>query len=98
MNAAMRSITRSGWSISRKGCWDELKRVQKSLPQGGPRLEAHHQVILDYIEAQGSITQRDYGAVSNRSLAARKKDFARLVDLGLVRKEGGGRSTYYVRA
>ena len=30
------------------------------------------------------------------SLAARKKDFARLVASGLIRSVGGGRSTHYV--
>ena len=34
--------------------------------------------------------------VSRRALAARKKDFARLIERGLIRSEGGGRSIYYV--
>jgi len=79
-----------------EGILDELKRVQKSLPKQAPRLEAHHQAILDYIEEHGSINQSEYGAISNRSLAARKKDFARLVQLGLIEAVGGGRSQYYI--
>lgn len=79
-----------------EGVLDELKRVQKSLPGRTPRLEEQHRTILDYIAEHGSITQREYGAISNRSLAARKKDLARLLALDLIRTEGGGRSTYYV--
>ncbi len=81
-----------------EGILDELKRVQKSLPIEQPRLEPHHRLILDRIEAHGSISQRDYGQISGRSLASRKNDFARLVELGLIRQVGGGRSVHYVAA
>jgi Fic family protein len=81
-----------------EGVLDELKRVQKSLPEQPQRLESHHQLILTHIETNGSITQREYGAISDRSLAARKKDFAKLVELGLIQMEGSGRSVYYVKA
>ncbi len=80
-----------------EGILDELKRVQKSLPIKPMRLEPHHEQILQVLDQNGSITQREYGAISNRSLAARKQDFARLLELGLIQKEGGGRSVYYVR-
>ena len=79
-----------------EGILDELKRVQKSLPAEQPRLEPHHRLILDHIENHGSITQREYGETSGRSLASRKNDFARLVELGLIRQVGGGRSVHYV--
>jgi len=79
-----------------EGILDELKRVQKTLPQQQPRLEPHHRLILDHIEAHGSITQKEYGEISDRSLASRKNDFARLVKLGLIRQVGGGRSVHYV--
>ncbi len=81
-----------------EGILDELKRVQKSLPEQSPRMEPHHQKILQFIDENGSITQREYGAVSNRSLASRKQDFAKLLELGLIDREGGGRSVYYVKA
>lgn len=81
-----------------EGILDELKRVQKSLPSRTPRLESHHEIILKFIEENGSITQREYGAISNRSLAARKQDFAKLLEYGLIRKEGAGRSVYYVKS
>lgn len=81
-----------------EGILDELKRVQKSLPSRTIRLEPHHQILLDTIAANGSITQREYGALSNRSLAARKKDFAHLLELGLIEQVGKGRSTHYIKA
>ena len=92
----------SGYDLSNwleyfaEGILDELKRVQKSLSDHPMRLAPHEHVILDYLAQQGSITQREYGAVSRRSLAARKKDFVRLIERGLIRSEGGGRSIYYV--
>ncbi len=69
------------------GILDELLRVRKTLPtaiQAPPRLEPHHKQILDYIEEYGSITQREYGGISNRSFAARKLDFEKLIDLDLI--------------
>ncbi len=44
-----------------EGILDELKRVQKMLPQKQLRLEPHHRLVLDHIEARGSITQQEYG-------------------------------------
>lgn len=81
------------------GILDELRRVRKALPeQAGtkPRLEPHHRQILDYIEQHGSITQREYGTISSRSLASRKLDFDKLLKLNLIKTEGIGRGTYYV--
>lgn len=84
-----------------EGILDELSRVRKSLPDSlgpPPRLEPHHHKILDYIDEHGSITQREYGAISSRSLASRKLDFEKLIDLKLVEVKGKGRGTYYVRS
>jgi len=81
------------------GILDELRRVRKTFPQQAgtkPRLEPHHRQILEYIEKHGSITQREYGSISSRSLASRKLDFDKLVKLNLITVEGTGRGTYYV--
>lgn len=81
------------------GILDELRRIRKTLPdtlQPPPRLEPHHKQILDYITEHGSITQREYGSISTRSLAARKLDFEKLLDLGLIESKGTGRGTHYV--
>lgn len=82
-----------------EGILDELRRVIKLLPEQSiakPRLEAHHHQILDYIREHGSITQREYGAVSKRSLASRKLDFEKLIKLDLIETKGTGRGTYYI--
>ncbi len=82
------------------GILDELRRIRKALPatlQPQPRLEPHHRQILEYIDAHGSITQREYGEISPRSLASRKLDFEKLLDLGLIEAKGTGRGTYYVK-
>ncbi len=81
------------------GILDELRRVHGSIPATAPaRLEGHHRRLLGYIGEHGSISQREYGQISNRSLAARKQDFHKLLELGLIERQGGGRSTYYVLA
>ncbi|MFC1750013.1 Fic family protein [Pseudomonadota bacterium] len=82
------------------GTLDELRRVRKTLPEqpiAKPRLEPHHRQVMDYIEEHGSITQREYGQISSRSLASRKLDFDKLVKLNLIAAKGAGRGTYYVR-
>jgi Fic family protein len=83
-----------------EGILDELTRVRKVLATKGvphQRVEAHHQEILAYIAKHGSITQREYGQLSARSLAARKQDFDHLMALGLLESKGKGRGTYYIQ-
>lgn len=80
------------------GVLDELLRVQQQLERRPIRLEPHHQQIIDYLTQHGTLTQRELGQVSSRSLPARKKDLAFLVERGLIRPEAGGRSRYYVLA
>lgn len=84
-----------------EGILDELRRVRKALPysmEPQPRLEPHHHQVLNYISEHGSITQREYAAISSRSLASRKLDFEKLLDLDFIEVKGTGRGTYYVRA
>lgn len=96
-----KEIDFSGWlDYFADGILDELRRIRKSLPEQStrkPRLEPHHQQVLDYIEEHGSITQREYGSISSRSLASRKLDFDKLVKLNLIEAKGVGRGTYYVK-
>lgn len=82
-----------------EGILDELRRIVKLLPEQlnpKPRLEPHHRQILEYIQERGSITQREYGDISSRSLASRKLDFEKLLQLNLIKAKGVGRGTYYV--
>jgi len=78
---------------------DELLRLRKMLPahlEPRPRLEEHHRQILEYIGERDSITQREYGTFSSRSLASRKLDFEKLINLEMIETKGVGRGTYYV--
>lgn len=83
------------------GLIDELLRVQKLLPTLGSspqtRLEAHHLILLDYIEQNGFINDRSYARLTERAKATRTLDFQRLIEMGLIERKGGGRSTYYVK-
>lgn len=83
-----------------EGILDELGRVRKAMSdtiEPAPRMEPHHRDILEYITEHGSITQREYGEISSRSLAARKLDFEKLLSLDFIEVKGTGRGTYYVR-
>jgi Fic family protein len=76
----------------------ELKRVQKNIlsSKRNIRVPEHYNVILEYIKEHGNISQKEYSKISTRSLAARKKDFTRMLELGLIESKEGGRSTYYI--
>lgn len=83
-----------------EGILDELRRVRKTIFQSSvieTPLEKHHHDILNFIDTQGYIRQRDYAEFSTRSLGSRKKDFEKLIELGLIEARGVGRGTYYVR-
>jgi predicted HTH transcriptional regulator len=60
-------------------------------------LEAHHKQILAFIAQHGSITQREYASISNRSLASRKNDFKYLLERDLIAVHGKGKATYYIK-
>lgn len=82
------------------GVLDELQRVVQNLLRWQTperRLKAHHQAILNYIDARGYITDRDYAGLTERAKATRTLDFNRLIELGLIVRLGRGRSTYYRR-
>ncbi|MEZ4865436.1 MAG: Fic family protein [Caldilineaceae bacterium] len=84
-----------------EGTLDELLRLDKSLAtrEATPatRLQPHHQLILDYIDQHGFITDRDYAQLTSRAKATRSLDFKKLIELGLLERQGRGRSIYYQR-
>jgi Fic family protein len=82
-----------------EGILEELKRVQKTLPNFTKeiRLENHHKEILKYLEKHGSISQKEYEKFSTRSLASRKNDFKKLINLNLIKTKQQGKATYYVK-
>lgn len=83
-----------------EGLIDELLRVKKLLPEIGntpdTRLETYHLKILDHIKRNGFINDRNYAKLTKRAKATRVLDLQKLIDLGLIERRGGGRSTYYI--
>lgn len=84
-----------------EGILDELHRLEKQLQQQPARPETrladYHQVILDYVDQHGFITDRDYAQLTQRAKATRSLDFRRLIELGYLERKGVGRTTYYQR-
>jgi len=82
------------------GIIDELLRVEKILPlaAANPRdeLQPHHRQIIETLKEKGFITDRDYAALVSRAKPTRRLDFNKLIELGLIQREGKGKNTYYV--
>jgi len=82
------------------GIIDELLRVKKILPKQvltpKDRLEPYHEKILAFIREHGFISDRDYVKLTKRAKATRALDFQKLMDLGFIKRQGKGKSTYYV--
>lgn len=81
------------------GIIDELLRVEKILPRAtsSPKDELlpYHQQIMEVIKEKGFITDRDYARLVPRARQTRRLDFNRLIELGLIQREGKGKNTYY---
>jgi len=82
------------------GIIDELLRVEKILPRTAtsPRdeLQPHHRQILAAIKEKGFIADKDYAELVSRARQTRRLDFNKLIELGLIQREGKGKNTYYV--
>lgn len=82
------------------GIIDELLRVEKTLPTITVPLQAqlrpYHKQIVEFIKKNGYITDRDYAALVDRAKPTRRLDFNRLIQLGLIVREGKGKNTYYI--
>lgn len=81
------------------GIIDELLRISEELKKVGvdPKtsLKDYHQKVLKYIEKHDFVTDLDYSKMTNRAKATRALDFNRLIKLGLIKREGKGRATFY---
>lgn len=81
------------------GIIDELLRVKKLLPEASTspdtELMPYHQKILEIIRGKGYVTDKDYAKVTNRAKATRSLDFKRLIEMGIIRRKGKGKATYY---
>lgn len=83
-----------------EGIIDELLRVKKIIPQLGyspaTKIEEYHSKLLNFIKKNSFITDRDYSKLTERAKATRSLDFQKLIEMDLIKREGKGRSTYYV--
>ena len=100
-NELVEKIDYSNWlEYFTEGIIDELLRVKKIVPQLGnspqTKIEEHHLKIINYIKKNGFITDRDYSKLTDRAKATRTLDFQKLIELDFIKREGKGRSTYYV--
>ncbi|MFH1347772.1 MAG: Fic family protein [Candidatus Margulisiibacteriota bacterium] len=81
------------------GIIDELLRVGKELHASAvtpeKELKDYHQLMLDHIKEHGYITDKEYSKLTRRAKATRNKDFNKLISLGLIKKKGKGKATYY---
>ena len=81
------------------GIIDELLRVKKLLPEISvspeTKLMPYHEKMLEYIEKNGFITDREYAKLTDRGKSTRILDFKKLQNMGLIKRFGKGRSTYY---
>ena len=82
------------------GIIDELLRVEKILPQSSfnpqTQLKPYHNKIIDFIEQKGFITDRAYANLVDRARQTRRLDFNKLIELGLIARQGKGKNTYYI--
>jgi Fic family protein len=81
------------------GIIDELLRVEKELEKEAlspdTTLKEYHQKIIDFIKEKGFITDKDYSELTDRAKPTRNLDFRKLIELGIIMKEGRGKATYY---
>lgn len=81
------------------GIIDELLRVgtllKSEVISPETTLKPHHQEIIKYLEKNGFITDRDYAKLTKRAKPTRNLDFNKLIHLGLIKRLGKGKATYY---
>ncbi len=81
------------------GIIDELLRVGKELERESfspeQELKDYHITILDYIKKNNYISDRIYAKLTDRAKPTRNLDFRKLINLGMIEKNGKGKATYY---
>ena len=84
------------------GILDELLRVRKILEKTrfsekpSDRISQEQQQILDFIQRTGYIQDKDYAKLTTRAKATRSLDFRKLVEHGVIERQGRGPATYYI--
>lgn len=81
------------------GIIDELLRVEKNMIQKNTSpqtaLKDYHQKIINFINKNGYISDRDYAKLTDRAKPTRNLDFRKLITLNIIEKIGKGKATYY---
>ncbi len=96
-----KTIDFTGWlEYFTDGIIDELIRVwgelNKTTPRPEMQLEPYHRALLDFIRKNGYIRDSDYARLTERARPTRHLDFRKLIELGLIEKQGAGRGAYYI--
>ena len=82
-----------------EGIVDELLRVKGELDKEditpGKKLPEHLKRIIAYIEKNGFINDSIYSKLTKRAKATRTLDFKKLISLGLIKRFGKGKKTFY---
>ena len=82
------------------GIIDELLRVGGELAKSGnspaTQLQSYHYDVIDFAEKNGFIKDSDYAQLTKRAKPTRNLDFRKLIELGLIEKQGKGKATYYI--
>lgn len=82
------------------GIIDELLRVGDELAKSNntpaTKLQSYHRRVIDYTKKHGFIKDSDYAQFTERARPTRNLDFKKLIELGLIEKQGKGKATYYV--
>ena len=82
------------------GIIDELLRVDGELSKASispaTTLQPYHRAVIDYIRKHGFIKDSDYAHLTERARPTRHLDFKKLIEIGLIEKQGKGKATYYV--
>ena len=81
------------------GIIDELLRVGGELSKANltpaTKLQPYHHAVIEYIRKHGFIKDSDYSTLTARARPTRNLDFKKLIELGLIEKQGKGKATYY---
>ena len=82
------------------GIIDELLRVQKELEKNNfhhlPKMAVHLEVVINYLEQNGQITDKEYAKITERAKATRALDFKKLLELKKITRLGKGKNTFYI--
>jgi Fic family protein len=81
------------------GIIDELLRLKKEVARAEATplsiLKPHEKSILEFVETNNFITDKDYSRLTERAKATRALDFKRLINLGYLEVQGKGPATFY---